>query len=121
MSFMDNKFSFENLEVYKRGLKFATELCEIAYRFPYQYGRLRDQLIGAAISFPFNIAEGSGRYSRKDKIHFYKIARASIFECVSILTISNNLGLINNSILTRYKQEALELSKMTAGLIRNTK
>jgi len=117
---MSYEFNFENLEVYQRGLKFATNLCKIASKFPYQYSRLRDQLIGAAISFPLNIAEGSGRITKKDKINFYRIARASIFECVPILTISYQLNLINNSVLIKYKQEALELSKMTIGLIRNT-
>ncbi len=117
---MNYEFSFENLEVYQRGLKLATDLCKIAPKFSYQYSRLRDQLIGAVISFPLNIAEGSGRISKKDKINFYRIARASIFECVPILVISNNLGLISNEILIQYKQEAIELSKMTISLIRNS-
>lgn len=118
---MSDNFNFENLEVYQRGLKFAVELCGLASKFSYQYGRLRDQLIGAAISFPLNIAEGSGRNSGKDKINFYRIARASIFECIPILTISRQLALINDSILIKYKKESLELSKMTSGLIRNIK
>ena len=117
---MSTDFNFENLEVYQRGLEFSVELCRLASKFPYQYNRLRDQLIGATISFPLNIAEGSGRNSRKDKVNFYRIARASIFECIPILTISYQLNLIDNLILIKYKQEALELSKMTSSLIKNT-
>ena len=118
---MSNKFNFENLEVYKRALAFATELCKIAVKFPHVYGRLRDQLIGAATSVPFNIAEGTGRSTIKDKLVFYRYARASLFESVPILTICSNLKLISDAELIKYRNEAEELSKMISGLARSTK
>ncbi len=118
---MSNEFSFENLEVYQRGLRFSLEICKLASNFPYKYNRLRDQLIGAVISFPLNIAEGNGRNTIKDKVNFYRIARASLFECIPILTICSNLNLVDNSTLLKYKQEALELSRMTMGLMKKTK
>jgi len=118
---MNNDFSFEKLEVYKRSLKFSIELCKLAAKFPYAYSRIRDQLIGAAISIPLNIAEGSGRFGKKEKANFYKYSRASVFECVPILTICYELGLISDEELLHYKDEASELSKMLNGLIKSTK
>jgi len=113
----DKLFYFEKLKVYKRGLDFSVELCKIATEFQIKFSRIRDQLIGAAISVPLNIAEGSGRRTNKDKIHFYKIARASIFECIPILEICYELELINNDSYDVYRQEIIEISKMISGLI----
>jgi four helix bundle protein len=40
------------------------------------------QFVTAADSISANIAEGFGRYSKKDKIKFYRYARASAKECL---------------------------------------
>lgn len=39
------------------------------------------QFVSAADSNAANIAEGFGRYFKKDKIKFYYYARGSVFEC----------------------------------------
>jgi four helix bundle protein len=114
---MSFEFNFEKLNVYKRSLGFSIELCKKASDFPIKFSRLRDQLIGAAISVPLNIAEGSGRKTDKDKIHFYKIARASVFECVPILDICSQLSLVEEDFYNKFKQEITEISKMLSGLI----
>jgi len=111
------KFNFEKLMVYERSLEFSIELCRKASDFPIKFSRLRDQLIGAAISVPLNIAEGSGRKTSKDKINFYKTARASIFECIPILEISYGLDLIDNDYLSKFRREISEISKMLSGLM----
>jgi len=111
------QFNFEKLKVYERSLEFSIELCRKASDFPIKFSRIRDQLIGAAISVPLNIAEGSGRKTTKDKIHFYKIARASAFECVPILDICSRLSLIDEGFYNKFKQEITEISKMISGFI----
>src|ERR1035437_1909261 len=40
-----------------------------------------EQFITAADSVSANIAEGFGRYGKKDKIEFYRISYASAMEC----------------------------------------
>jgi four helix bundle protein len=92
---MSNEFFFEKLKVYRRSLDFAIRICKLASSFPVKFSRIRDQLIGAGISVPLNIAEGSGRNSRKEKINFYKISRTSLFECIPILEICVSLNLVN--------------------------
>lgn len=113
------EFFFEKLEVYQRTSKFATKLCKIAAKFPMQFLRIRDQLIGAAISPPLNIAEGSGHKSIKEKSHFYKISRTSLFECIPILEICLNLELITEKAYQEMRNEVVELSKMLNGLIKS--
>ena len=110
-------FAFENLDVYKRTLKLTTDLCCLAERFPTKYPRLRDQLIGVAVSVPLNIAEGSVR-TPKESRNYYKIARGSCFECIPILEIAYNLHLIKDDILPKYKQELSEISKILSSLIK---
>ncbi|MCD6410431.1 four helix bundle protein [bacterium] len=112
-------FFFERLEVYCRSLKFSIELCQLASTFPVKFSRIRDQLIGAAISIPLNIAEGSGRRSSKEKVNFYKISRTSLFECIPILELCLKLKLLDQKRYRYFRKEDIELSKMINGLIKS--
>ena len=40
------------------------------------------QFVRALDSISANLAEGFGRYNKKDKINFYRYARGSVFECL---------------------------------------
>ena len=115
---MSNEFFFEKLDVYQRSLKFSITICKIASNFPFKFARVRDQLIGATISVPLNIAEGSGRKSNKEKINFYKIARSSLFEIKPLIEICRELKLISDENYPGFKKEIIELSKMINGLIK---
>ena len=48
---------------------------------------LRDQLQRAASSVALNLAEGAGRFSKKDQKRFYHIAFGSLRECQAILDL----------------------------------
>jgi four helix bundle protein len=50
---------------------------------------LADQLARASTSISLNIAEGSGRWHKKDKSHFYQIAMGSTSECAAILELAS--------------------------------
>ncbi|HZD59773.1 MAG TPA: four helix bundle protein, partial [Anaerolineae bacterium] len=90
-------FLFENLEVYKKAIGFAKDvqlICKDIKRGNYV---LVDQLQRAALSISTNIAEGNGRWHKKDRAHFFIIARGSAFECAPLLEICSELELIPNS------------------------
>lgn len=112
------KFNFENLIVYQRSLSLAVEVIEKTKSFDFKYNRIRDQFIGAIISVPLNLAEGSGRKSIKDRANFYKIAQSSAFECIPLTSICHQIGLINEDIFNKWRAEIEEICKMIAGLIR---
>jgi four helix bundle protein len=63
--------------------------------------KLKDQLRGAAGSVAANIAEGYGRLHRPEYVHHLSIARGSLFEVETLLTIARRLKLIT-------RQQALE-------------
>ncbi|MDO8686776.1 MAG: four helix bundle protein [Candidatus Berkelbacteria bacterium] len=113
----EERFIFENLEVYKKSLDFSVEICKLTSVFNYKWQRIRDQFVGAAISIPLNIAEGNGRTGTKDKINFYKIARSSSFECIPLISICLKLELINEKEFSEFRNEISEISKMLSGLI----
>ncbi len=115
----ENKFIFEDLRVYQRSLNFSVELIKIAIKFPSMYSRLRDQLIGVAISIPLNLAEGSGRLTPKDKRNFYKNSRASVFELIPILEISRKLDLLSEEESNSLRKEGSEISRIISALMKN--
>ena len=77
---------------------------------------LLNQIQRAAISIPSNIAEGMGRFSLKERIHFLEIANGSLMEVMCQLEIANQLGYI--SLEQMHEQELLvsEIAKMLFGL-----
>ena len=70
------------------------------------------------MSIALNIAEGAGRFSSKDKKHFYIIARASAAECMAILDIMEDLDILSPLQAARFRERYEELSKMMFGMIR---
>jgi four helix bundle protein len=117
---LKNKFEFEKLEVYQRSIDFYLEINRITQEFPdiEKFG-LVSQIRRAAHSVPSNIAEGYGRYHTKDKIKYYRIARASVYECIPTLKISYILKYIDLENHDKLYTECLILSKMISGLIKS--
>jgi four helix bundle protein len=85
-------FQFEKLQVYQKSLDFADEICSTTEQFSRGYGFLVDQLNRAALSFPANIAEGNGRFTKADRKNFFIIARGSVQECVPLLLFISAKG-----------------------------
>ena len=109
---------FEKLNVYKKAVNFAYETSEITKKFPRGNFYLADQLNRAALSISANIAEGNGRWHKKDRKQFFYIARGSLHECVPILEICLKKRLIIDKKHQELKQELVEISKMLSGLIK---
>jgi len=111
-------FDFEKLEVYQRALDFTDAVYELTKSFPKteQFGII-SQLRRASLSISLNIAEGSGRYNPAEKKQFYRIARSSTYECIPLLELSLRQSYINLKQYEKFKQECIELAKMTSGLI----
>jgi four helix bundle protein len=105
-------FDFEKLDVYKEALNFAGSVYRVSAEFPKDelYG-LTGQLRRAAVSVALNIAEGSGK-SKKEFIHYLRMARASIHECVPLLTIADRQGYLNRDGFGSFYGRCESLSRM---------
>ena len=86
-------FDHEGLEVFQLGLELVERVDRFAPGFRGLRKHLSWQLHRAACSVPLNIAEGNGRYGRKDKARFLVIATGSALECAAIMAVADRLGI----------------------------
>ncbi|WP_413559545.1 four helix bundle protein [Bdellovibrio sp. HCB209] len=110
-------FTFENLDVYKRALKFATDIDAVLSRERSINRGLVDQLSRASLSISLNIAEGNGRWHQADKRQFFWISRGSVFECVPLIEILKSKDCISNSEYATYRNDLEALGKMLTKLV----
>lgn len=91
------RYSFENLEVYKLSRKLIIKVYDsVIKKLPVtERFALGSQLQRSIISIASNIAEGSGRISIKEKIHFIEISYGSLMEAYCQVQISSDLGYIS--------------------------
>jgi four helix bundle protein len=71
----------EQLEAWKFAMQLVKAVYQFTAEFPIEerYG-LAQQMRRAAISIPSNLAEGAGRNSAKEYLHFIGISRGSLAE-----------------------------------------
>jgi four helix bundle protein len=110
-------FMFENLEVYQKSVDLAEKVINLTDEFPKGYYFLTDQLNRASLSIATNIAEGNGRFTKKDRRNFFIIARGSVQECVPLLEIAKRKRLISDVTLSEMFNQLEVISKMISGLI----
>ncbi len=79
--------------------------------------RIIENCESAAVSIASNIAEGNGRHSTKEYIHFLYIARGSLYESVTQLIIFFKSAWISEADLHELKMLATEIAKMISSLI----
>lgn len=77
---------------------------------------MTSQIRRAVVSIPSNIAEGHGRDSSKEFLHFLSIAVGSLFELETQLLIAQRLGYINKAQLEVVLSKIDEISRMLRGL-----
>jgi four helix bundle protein len=113
-------FDFENLKVYSLAKNLSLELLMLLKDTKSPIDTfIRDQLKRSSTSIFVNIAEGSGRFSKTDKRHFYVIARGSAYETVSFLGLLKDENNISLDIYKSYYARLEEISKMLLGLIKS--
>ena len=91
-----NYFYFKKLDVYNYSKELVKYIYLLLKKFPKEEEyALCNQLRRAVISVPSNIAEGFGRTSSKEKIHFIDIAYGSLMEVECQIEISAELGYVS--------------------------
>jgi four helix bundle protein len=109
-------FDFEKFPVYIKTLELIKESQPLLKSKSININT-RSQLYRASSSILLNIAEGAGKYSKKDKKNFYIIARGSAQECVAILSLLRVEQNISIGLYKSMYQDLEEISKMLSGLI----
>ena len=108
---MSEVFSYRNLRVYLQAKDFVIFVYGLLKQFPKeeQYA-LCDQLRRAVISIPSNIAEGMGRSSVKEQVHFIEIAFGSLCEVMCQLELSCELNFIDKNQLSESEEQVKSYS-----------
>lgn len=118
-----SKFGYENLDVWQRAITWASDIIDVVEKLKTdrKHYRLIEQLEAASASVAMNIAEGKGRYSRKEFAQFLYVARGSLYEAVTLLEILLRQGWIESATFQKIKTDATEIAKMLNGLINSIK
>ena len=110
-------FTYRELMAYKYAKALVKEVYALLSNFPKEEKyALCDQLRRSVISVPSNIADGMGRVSVKEQVHFIEIAFGSLNEVMCQIEIAQDLGYITIS-----QQEVIEdivrnIAKTLSGL-----
>lgn len=111
------EYSFEKLTVWQEAKKLVVEVYHLLDSFPkFEKYALCDQIRRAIVSVPSNIAEGSGRKSLKEQIHFLEIAYGSLMETYNQLLIAFDLAYISKESVEEIKPSIDGVAKMINGL-----
>jgi four helix bundle protein len=114
--------SYRDLIAWRKAMDLVMDVYRATQAFPRDelYG-LTNQLRRAAVSVPSNIAEGQARFSRKEFHHFLSLARGSLVEIETQITIAENLGYLGPNQTRPLLDKASELGKILNGLIASIK
>lgn len=110
--------SFTELEVWKKARVFKNEIKVLANSFPSEERfRLSDQIIRSSGGITATIAEGHGRYTFKDQLHFCIMARGSLSESLNHLIDAFDCKFINEEKLIYFKTMINETERLLNGYI----
>jgi four helix bundle protein len=110
--------SFEDLKVWQR----AMDLVPCVYQLtrllpPSERFVLVAQIQRAAVSIPANIAEGQARRHTKEFLQHLSIARGSLAELQTLLTVAERLGYLTGERLRSVRQAIVDVRMPLSGLI----
>ncbi len=117
----DNKtrsvYSHRDLVVWQRAMDLVDHVYDLAERFPAKEKfALSSQLTRAVVSVPANIAEGRARSTAKDFANFLVMARASLMETDTLLTVALRRKYVDEDSTKSVFSEITAISKMLSSL-----
>ena len=114
--------SFEDMEVWQEAQNLAVLVYKVTRSFPDgERFALTSQIRRAAYSVSANIAEGFGRITVSDKLHFYTMAYGSLLETKNFSYLAERLEYIEHSLLETLLAQSLSCQKLINALKRSLK
>ena len=106
-----HQFSFEKLQVWHLAIDLSVSIYGITKEFPTEekYG-LTSQIRRSANSVSANLAEGSARFSNKEKARYFEIAYGSLLETASHLFLAQKLAFLDEESIDSTRPKIEELS-----------
>ncbi|HYK23728.1 MAG TPA: four helix bundle protein [Candidatus Acidoferrum sp.] len=110
-------FDYEKLNVYQVSLAFNEWVGELLPSIEAK-AAVKDQLDRAATSIPLNIAEGNGKFSKRDRARFFDIARGSALEAAASLDVLVSRKLMTSAQAISAKERLVQIVNMLMGLLK---
>jgi four helix bundle protein len=113
---------FRKLQVWEKSQALVLGIYRSTLTFPKEelYG-LTSQIRRASVSIPANIAEGAGRESIPERVHFLQIANGSASELNYLLLLSHDLGYLPEEAYIKFSRDLDEIGRMLTGLMKTLK
>jgi len=116
-----NNYNVEDVVCYKVSKDLGNKIYTIVRKWDFLDQKTTGvQLIRAIDSVAANIAEGFGRYHKKDKIKFYYNARASAYESIHWVKTAHARKLITQKDYDQLMLNLVDLPKQINYLIKMT-
>jgi len=119
---MENNFlNVNKIDAYNRSFDLSNVIWDIVINWDYfAKSTVGKQLVNSADSISANIAEGFGRYHKKDKIKFYRYSNGSLLESIDWVKKSEVRDLITKEQFDYIINHLTELPKELNQLIKYT-
>lgn len=119
---MEKRFlRLNDIGAYKVAFELSNYVWEVVLKWDVLAKKtVGDQFIRAVDSISANIAEGFGRYHKKDKVRFYRIAYGSITESLDWNEKGKRRNLLTKTEYEHIYNQLMKLPKELNALIRFT-
>ena len=118
---MKKYLEFKDLSAYRIAFDLSNYIWAIVMKWNYfATDTVGKQLVRAVDSISANIAEGFGRYFKKDKVNFYRYSYGSIEESIDWIEKAYKRGLLNEREYRYISSELNKLPKEINSLIKFT-
>lgn len=113
---------YEDLKIWEKAMELVEDVYLLMKKLPddEKFG-LISQIKRCSISIPSNIAEGAGRNSKKEFIHFLSITNGSTTELETQLLLVQRLKFIKTSEIKPLLDKCNEIKKMNYSLQKSLK
>ena len=110
-------FDHEKLNVYQVSLAFNEWVAEFLSKVEIK-AAAKDQLDRAATSISLNIAEGNGKFFRRDRARFFDTARGSAVESAACLDVLHSRKVATLDQITPERETLVQIVNMLMGLLK---
>jgi len=111
--------NFRELIAWQKAMELTKKVYLLTKAFPSdeRYG-LISQIQRAVVSIPSNIAEGAGRPTQKELVHFLSFALGSAYELETELLLAGDLNYISSEQSEQINTEVVEVQKLVYSLMK---
>ena len=115
------KFAYQDLEVWSKAIDFAVEVIDTVEGITTdrKHYRLLEQIEASSTSVSMNIAEGKGRFSKKEFVQYLYVSRGSLYETMTLLEVFRRKRWISDDQYAGLESRGREIVSMLKGLIKS--